>query len=83
MDNYDIQEQDTLDNITEYAESEAMLDLVETMRMTFCPDCGSEITDENPLIEEEYKPEYYGYCQDCYDPTPSGPEYSPGFEMNH
>lgn len=23
------------------------------------------------------------HCLDCYDPTPAGPTYSPGFEMNH
>jgi hypothetical protein len=48
-----------------------------------CPDCESEITESNPLIEEHYNPESYGYCQDCYDPTPAGVEYSAGFEMNH
>jgi hypothetical protein len=48
-----------------------------------CPDCKSEITENNPLIEERYNPEAYGSCVFCYDPTPAGPEYSPGFEMNH
>jgi hypothetical protein len=56
---------------------------VKMSEVKVCPDCESEITESNPLIEEEYKPEYYGYCQDCYDPTPAGPEYSVGFEMNH
>lgn len=48
-----------------------------------CPDCESEITESNPLIEEYYSPESYGHCQDCYDPTPAGVEYSKDFEMNH
>lgn len=48
-----------------------------------CPDCESEITDSNSLIDDCYNPEAYGYCVNCYDPTPAGPEYSVGFEMNH
>jgi len=48
-----------------------------------CPDCESEITNSNPLIEEYYNPEQHGGCVDCYDPTPAGEGYSPGFEMNH
>jgi hypothetical protein len=48
-----------------------------------CPDCESEITESNPLISEHYGPEQHGSCVDCYDPTPAGPEYSEGFEMNH
>jgi hypothetical protein len=51
--------------------------------METCPDCQSEITKDNPLIEEIYNPEAHGGCQDCYDPTPAGVEYSPGFEMEH
>jgi hypothetical protein len=46
-----------------------------------CPNCDTQITESNPLV-----PEYYtagGVCQDCYDPTPAGVEYSAGFEMNH
>lgn len=46
-----------------------------------CPDCQSEITDKNPLTGE--RDSVYGSCVDCYDPTPTGVEYSPGFEMNH
>jgi hypothetical protein len=38
-----------------------------------CPDCESEITESNPLIEERYSPEQYGHCVDCYDPTPYYP----------
>lgn len=48
-----------------------------------CPDCESEITESNTLIDDSYRPEDYGGCVDCYDPTPAGPEYSAGFEMNH
>jgi len=48
-----------------------------------CPDCESEITESNPLIDDWYSPEEHGSCVDCYDPTPAGPEYSAGFEMNH
>ena len=48
-----------------------------------CPDCESEITERNTLIHERYGPEQHGSCLDCYDPTPAGPEYSKGFEMNH
>ena len=46
-----------------------------------CPDCESEITKENSLTSEFYS--QYGSCDDCYDPTPAGVEYSAGFEMNH
>lgn len=53
------------------------------VNLTVCPDCESEITDSNPMIDDCYNPEAYGYCVNCYDPTPAGPEYSPGFEMNH
>jgi hypothetical protein len=72
-DNYDIQQQDEMDNRAEYAEAEAMamLDLVETMRMTFCPDCAELITDDNELIQERYNPDDFGCCASCYDPTPA------------
>lgn len=79
FDDYDIREQDTLDNIIEYAEAERH----RTADREFCPDCDSEITRENPLIEDWHNPESYGSCVECYDPTPAGPEYSKGFEMNH
>ena len=49
----------------------------------FCPDCESEITDSNPMIDDCYNPEDYGYCVNCYDPTPAGVEYSAGFEREH
>jgi len=46
-----------------------------------CPDCESEITTKNPLVSEHYA--QFGSCEECYDPTPTGVEYSAGFEMNH
>lgn len=49
----------------------------------FCPDCDSMITSFNTLVPEQYNPSEFGSCDGCYDPTPAGPEYSPGFEMNH
>lgn len=55
----------------------------EPLEIETCPDCESEITPDNPLIDERHGPETHGSCVDCYDPTPDGPEYSPGFEMNH
>jgi hypothetical protein len=54
-----------------------------SLEITTCPNCQSEITDDNPLIGEIYNPEKHGSCVDCYDPTPAGVEYSEGFEMNH
>ena len=74
---------DELENRAEYAEGEIIAERIERSGLETCPDCGELITDLNPLISEIYSPEDYGYCQDCYDPTPAGPEYSPGFEMNH
>jgi len=46
-----------------------------------CPNCENKITESNPMVAEYYVEG--GVCQDCYDPTPAGPEYSAGFEMNH
>ena len=46
-----------------------------------CPNCEQAITEAN-----EYIPEHFsggGVCLECYDGTPSGVEYSHGFEMNH
>lgn len=66
LDDYDIREQDTLDNIAEYANGENL-----TQR---CPDCEAEITDGNELISDIYNPEAHGSCLDCYDPTPYYPD---------
>jgi len=60
FDDYDIREQDTLDNIAEYAES----------KTEFCPDCDSEITFDNYWIDERHNPETCGSCVACYDPSP-------------
>jgi hypothetical protein len=46
-----------------------------------CPDCDSAVTGSNPLVGE--RDSVYGSCVECYDPTPTGVEYSDGFEMNH
>lgn len=50
---------------------------------TLCPDCDSVIDESNELIAEIYNPDRYGACVNCYDPTPTGPIYSPNFEMEH
>lgn len=50
---------------------------------SFCPDCDELIWERNELIASIYSPELHGSCVSCYDPTPAGPEYSAGFEMNH
>ena len=62
FDDYDIREQDTLDNIAEYAESENLTER--------CPDCDSEITFDNYWISEHHQPEDCGHCVACYDPSP-------------
>lgn len=38
-----------------------------------CPDCDSEITDKNELIDPERYNTQHGSCLDCYDPTPYYP----------
>jgi len=47
----------------------------------FCPDCHEMISPTNELLAEYYAND--GACSSCYDPTPAGPEYSAGFEMEH
>lgn len=46
-----------------------------------CPSCEEITTESNPMVEEYYTGG--GVCENCYDPTPMGYEYSPGFEMDH
>ena len=60
-----------------------MTDSTTTTATTICPDCDSVIDQSNPIIDEMYDPERFGACQNCYDPSPEGYEYSPGFEMEH
>lgn len=75
----DIQYQDEMDNRAEYAEGEWL----SRNGQKYCPDCAQPIDDDNELIEERHNPDAFGCCESCYDPTPAGPEYSAGFELNH
>jgi hypothetical protein len=46
-----------------------------------CPNCQEQTTDSNPMVADYYTGG--GVCESCYDPTPWGYDYSPGFEMEH
>ena len=48
-------------------EQEVDVSKVETL---VCPDCKTEIDDPSKVIDEIYRPETWGSCVDCYDPTP-------------
>lgn len=37
-----------------------------------CPNCESEITEQNPIVPEHYVSG--GVCLYCYDPTPYYPD---------